>query len=402
MLARQHIRAWFAAGLVALLALPAARAAETLPPIHHVFVIVLENEGFDKTFGPKSEAPYLAKSLPAQGALLQQYFGTGHASLDNYLAMISGQAASSETRADCGIFADFVQTGTTPDGQAIGHGCVYPATIKTLADQLTKAGLGWRGYMEDMGNDPQREATSCGHAPIGEKDPTHRAEPPSTAVPKGDQYAARHDPFVYFHSVLDSPDCAKNVIRLEQLPADLKTVATTPEFSFITPNLCHDGHDEPCKNGEHGGLESADGFLKHWVPIITAAPAFKLDGLLIVTFDESDESSVAAKPEGGHIYTFDGASCCNQQPGPNLAAFPQHQSFGADEYVMGSFGGDRIGAVLLSRFIKPGTVSKTGYNHYSLLRSVEDLFHLDGHLGYAGQDGLASFGPDIFTRVAKR
>ena len=52
---------------------------------------------------------------------------------------------------------------------------------------------------------------------------------------------------------------------------------------------------------------------------------------------------------------------------------------------MASFGGDRIGAVLLSRFIKPGTVSKVGYNHFSLLKSMEDLFHLDGHLGYAGQ-----------------
>jgi hypothetical protein len=52
---------------------------------------------------------------------------------------------------------------------------------------------------------------------------------------------------------------------------------------------------------------------------------------------------------------------------------------------------------MLSPFISPGTVSKVPYNHYALLRSVEDLFGL-GHLGYAGQDGLKGFGADIFTR----
>jgi hypothetical protein len=63
-------------------------------------------------------------------------------------------------------------------------------------------------------------------------------------------------------------------------------------------------------------------------------------------------------------------------------------------------GGGRIGAVLVSPLIKPGTVSKTPYNHYSLLRSIEDIFGLD-YLGYAGQAGLKPFGADIFTGVAR-
>jgi phosphatidylinositol-3-phosphatase len=53
---------------------------------------------------------------------------------------------------------------------------------------------------------------------------------------------------------------------------------------------------------------------------------------------------------------------------------------------------------LMSPFIKPGTVSDVPYNHYSMLRSVEDLFGL-GHLGYAGEKGLASFGPDVYRRT---
>src|SRR5215467_11761558 len=90
--------------------------------IKHVFVIVLENEGFDTTFGPQSKAPYLSQTLTKAGVLLTQYYGTGHASLDNHIAMISGQAATPETRNDCFTYSDFAMTGTTPDGQAIGHG----------------------------------------------------------------------------------------------------------------------------------------------------------------------------------------------------------------------------------------------------------------------------------------
>jgi hypothetical protein len=310
--------------------------------------------------------------------------------------MISGQAATPETRADCRVFEDFVQTGTAPDGQVVGHGCVYPATVKTLAEQFAAASLDWRGYMEDMGNDPKRgAATSCGHPAIGAADLTQRAA-------ADDQYAARHNPFVYFHSIIDGPDCDRHVVRLDHLPADLESVASTPAFSFITPNLCHDGHDEPCRNGEHGGLESADDFLKQWVPVITNAPAFKRDGLLIVTFDESDATSRTTKLDGGMVVTYSGASCCNQRPGPNLGAFPQRNSYKSNDYVTQSFGGDRIGAVLISPFIAPGAVSTVGYNHYSMLRSIEDLFHLDGHLGYADQDGLTGFGADIFSTPPAR
>ena len=110
--------------LLCVLAVPAAASAgaPAAGPIDHVFVIVLENQGFETTFGARSEAPYLARTLTRRGVLLEQYFGIGHFSLDNYLAMISGQAASPETRDDCETFADFSASGTTADGQAIGRG----------------------------------------------------------------------------------------------------------------------------------------------------------------------------------------------------------------------------------------------------------------------------------------
>ncbi|HLJ86060.1 MAG TPA: alkaline phosphatase family protein [Candidatus Angelobacter sp.] len=358
--------------------------------IKHVFVIVLENEGFDKTFGPTSKAPFLSKTLTSQGVLLNQYFATGHVSLDNYIAMVSGQAATNQTRSDCQTFQDFVLTGMTPDGQAIGSGCVYPASIKTVADQLEAAGKTWRGYMGDMGNDPARESATCGHPALNAVDLTQVAEAPSVAVPLGDQYATRHDPFVYFHSIIDSPTCQSNVVNLNSLAHDLRRESTTPNFVFITPNLCDDGHDGPCKNGQPGGLVSADQFLQKWVPQIMASPAYQRDGLLIITFDESD-LTVTASASGGIVVGAKGQTCCSQQPGPNIGPFPQTTALSPTVTLQfNDFGGDRTGTVLISPFLKGGVVSNTPFNHYSMLKTWEDIFGLD-HLGYAGQPGLVSF-----------
>jgi hypothetical protein len=345
----------------------------TLPPIRHVFLIVLENKSFDGAFGPGSPAPYLAKTLPARGALLTQYYATGHWSLDNYIAMVSGQAPNPATQGDCPQPIEFEPSsrGLDAHGQILGIGCVYPAIVKTLPDQLEEARLTWKGFMEDLDRDPTRDdPQTCTAGRIGTTDETERAA-------AGDQYAAKHDPFVYFHTILDHPArCAAHVVGLQELPIDLRRIATTPNYSFITPNLCNDGHDARCADGETGGLAGIDRFLKKWVPVITRSPAFRKDGLLIITFDESD----GAAPDA-----FD--ACCNEQP---LATDPNRPGFRGP-------GGGRIGAVLLSPYIRPGTVSTVPYNHYSMLRTVEDIFDL-GHLGYAAEPDLRPFGTDVFIR----
>src|SRR6059058_5202578 len=87
--------------------LAGAPSAPAAPPIKHVFTIVLENKGFDETFGPSSPAKYLSKTLPSQGELLTQYYGIGHASLDNYIAMVSGQSPTPDNQADCPFYHDF-------------------------------------------------------------------------------------------------------------------------------------------------------------------------------------------------------------------------------------------------------------------------------------------------------
>jgi hypothetical protein len=258
--------------------------------------------------------------------------------------------------------------------------------VQTVGNQLTENGLSWKGYMEDMGNVASREAAVCGHPALNSQDKTQSAV-------AGDGYVSRHDPFVYFHSIIDDQTyCNSHVVPLGsttgQLPAgtpagttglaaDLSSVPTTPNLSFIVPNVCDDGHDFPCTNQTSGASADADidSFLSTWVPLITGSPAYQKDGLLVITFDES----------GGP--QSDSSSCCNEIPGPDTPL----------PGVTG-LGGGRVGAVVLSRLITPGTVSNVAYNHYSLLASLENNFGLP-RLGYAATTS-STFGKDIFGASA--
>ncbi len=298
---------------------PLSAAVTSPPPVRHVFVIVLENENVGTTFGQNTPSPYLSLELPKQGAILLHYFGTGHWSNDNYLSMISGQAPNSETQNDCQVYSDLRGDRFGEYGQLLGSGCVFPSNVSTVANQLDSAHLMWKGYMEDMGNDPQREAATCGRPQLGQKDGTQKAEAPSDRVPNGDAYASRHDPFVYFHS--NRGRCGAVQLARRTANRSRRRLFGRPtrrrNLAYIVPNLCNDGHDAPCKNGEPGSLISADQFLKHWVPLITASPAFQKDGLLIVTFDES-ELVYRGDPDGGQV-TFggDSSACCGERA-PNV------------------------------------------------------------------------------------
>jgi hypothetical protein len=156
------------------------------------------------------------------------------------------------------------------------------------------------------------------------------------------------------------------------LATDLTAASKTPKLSFITPNLCEDGHDYPCTNQPSGAsaLADIDNFLETWVPKITGSPAYARNGLLEIVFDEAASSEAQA--------------CCEEMPGPG-SPLPG---------VVGP-GGGRVGAVLLSPFIKPGTVSATPYNHYSSLASWETLLRLP-KLAYAATVP-STFGADVFA-----
>ena len=148
---------------------------------------------------------------------------------------------------------------------------------------------------------------------------------------------------------------------------------TRRNLSYITPDLCSDGHDAPCVDGRPGGLKSVNAFLKTWVPRILHSPAFKANGMLVITADESDG------PQS------DASSCCNEKAGPN-SALPG----------IAGMGGGQIGALVISRWVKPDSWSSTPYNHYSLLASLEDIFRRP-HLGFARQAGLHRFALDVYN-----
>ena len=328
-----------------------------------MFVVNIENKGFAETWGPSSAAPYLAQTLRSKGVLLHFYYGTAHHSEPNYVAQISGQGPNAQMQSDCRVYSAFKQHGTRWPGQAVGTGCVFPKDVDSLPLQMSHNGLSWKGYMEGM-------ARPCEHPRLNSQDTTQQAT--STH-----EYAARHDPFVYFRSITSRARyCTSHVVPLAQLRSDLQRVSTTPNLVYITPDLCDDGHDSPCANGEAGGLAAVNLWSRKWVPKILASPAFRRDGLLIITADES------AGPQS------DASACCGEDTGVN-----------APSPGISGPGGGRIGALVISRWTRPGSSSRVEYNHYSLLATIEHIFGLP-RLGYARSPHVAPFGRDVFNRAS--
>jgi hypothetical protein len=301
--------------------------------IKHVWLIILENKSYDATFTGLNNNTYLWKTLPAQGVLLKNYYGTGHFSLDNYISMVSGQATQQDTQADCPLYDSFsgkvdtsgnlffdknygqVVSNAGPNAAAGTNGCVYPSSVPTLFNQLDAAHVSWKGYAQDLGNPdasgPVHDAGTqyCG-APYAAPGATgSTAQPNPGSANATDQYVPKHFPFPWFESILQSGDCndahiANLFSAANGLYHDLQSESDTPAFSWISPNNCSDAHDAVCHGNNlsggwsspvtpnapvnyTGGLYASDLFLEHVVPEIEASPAFKDGGLIDVTFDEA-------------------------------------------------------------------------------------------------------------------
>jgi hypothetical protein len=196
---------------------PPPAAAASATSTAHVFVIVMENRNFAEAIAQ----PYTAQ-LAATYAVATDYHAVAHPSLPNYLALSSGST-----------------WGITDDG----YHALPPGG---LGAQLTQHGVSWRAYMEGMG---------------------------SNCLANKDEYAVKHNPFAYYGG-----RCPSNVVPMTGLEADL--AAGTPGFVWITPDLCHDGHD--CSSA------AADDYLKTLVPKILASSAWREGGTLFVVWDEDD------------------------------------------------------------------------------------------------------------------
>ncbi len=344
-------------------------SATKLPAVKHVFVIMLSDQPYASVFGPSSAAPYLSRTLEHKGELLVRYDAVAHEELANEVALLSGQGPTAETAANCPNYTEITPTGSGADEQVLGAGCVYPSSTPTLGGQLAAKHLSWRAYIQGI-DEAGTQIDACAHPTLGQADPT-AVQTASTGP-----YATFRNPFVYFASVLDSPACAADDVGLANLRSDLSKVGSTPSFSYIVPDRCHDGNPTPCTAGAPAGMAPADTFLAQVVPEITASKAYNEDGLLVITVDEAPSSGEFA----------DSSSCCGQPLFPNA---PSTTLSGAPR------GGGAVGALLLSPFVKGATTSQEQFNHFSLLRTIEDLFGLK-HLGYAALPEVKSFEPSMF------
>jgi hypothetical protein len=302
--------------------------------VKHVFVVSLASSGYDAAFGATPQMPYLAGTLRPRGTLLSGYTLLDPAALPNSIAAVGGQPPTPETKADCPDYGK----------------CVYSAETLTLADQLGIAKFSWRAYMEGMANPETGTPDNCVYPQPG--------APPATTT---GGYAATLNPFVYFHSLLDLGDCSANDVPLTQLEKDLKTAKSTPNYSYVSPDLCNAGVSGQCAPGTPEGAASADAFLATLVPKILASPAYKADGLLIVSFGQANPAPIDPATGAPVVTTTD----------------PK-----------------RVGALLVSRFLSPGSTDAVAYNPYSLLASTEDLFGLS-RLEKAGGAKVKSFAPAL-------
>jgi hypothetical protein len=222
--------------------------------IKHVWLIILENKSYDATFTGLNQNSYLWKTLPKQGVLLKNYYGTGHFSMDNYVSMVSGQSPNQDTQEDCSVSNFTVGPNSTIDskgslftnrnyGQVSSpanaaqpsganapngkNGCTYPTDVPTLFNQLNAAGKTWKGYAQDIGGAqapgstsfqantvPDREAAVCAGPGTSANNPDTNPTSMSANLPPGvtsltgtqpnDQYVAKHFPFPWFQSLTGS------------------------------------------------------------------------------------------------------------------------------------------------------------------------------------------------------
>jgi phosphatidylinositol-3-phosphatase len=324
-----------------------------LPEVKHVFLIVLGENGYEETFGEKSQSPYFKEELPGQGELLTNYYAVTKGELANEIAMISGQGPTPETAANCPTYADVSPGTESTEGQVEGNGCTYSATTKTLPEQLAEKELTWRAYVDK--NETGEEAPLPVNQPAG-------------------CFATWRNPFAYFHSIVDAGECDEGDPGLAQLAKDLALKPEKfPTLAYVSPT--------PPTTANPAASEEE---LKTIIPSIQSSFAYKDGGLIVITSAQAPQEGEGA----------DSSGCCISPEYPNLP--PAEAKEEAAGPVKETGGGGRVGAVLISPFIEAGTTSETYFNHFSLLATVEELFGLE-KIGYAAEPAITGFDESIFN-----
>jgi phospholipase C len=298
--------------------MPVVTQAQTqMSNVKHVFIILMENHNWtgdnsaasagDPDLKGSSLAPYINSLIPLR-AHAEQYFNPpgNHPSLPNYLWLEAGT--------NLGVTADVV-----PSAAGV-------TTTQHLVTQLVNhsPAVTWKAYAEpDFGN------------------------PDFTDCPQNfNELDVNHVPFAYFPDTTDglstsSPNCIAHVVPYSHLATDL-AAGTVAQYNFITPNLCHDGHEavSPCASGENSdNTRRADDWLSVEVPKILNSTVYQTDGALFILWDEAEDG--------------------------------------------GNFSDGPIGMFVLSPFAKTNYQNSIHYDHSSMVKTFQEIFGVTPLLGGA-------------------
>jgi hypothetical protein len=318
---------------------PADRA---VPRYDHVFVIIEENKNYEQILDPKT-APNIAR-LAAEYGNATRFYGEVHPSEGNYVALLGGDTIGIHD--DDAYYCRPGKVDPECPGAAQPGYADHTAHAPHLGLQLERKGLDWKGYYEDIPA-PGSLAVNAG-GPHFDGKRSHAL------------YASKHSGFLNFASVQDDPRRAEHLVGFKQLDADLAS-DRLPAFALIVPNQCNEMHGlapgpdtpEDCSNTA-GLIARGDKVTADLVARIQATKAWRSDQnvAIVITFDEGSGKS----REG----------CCGITPD-----------------APSNFGGGHIPTVVITNHGPRGVADDTPYSHYSLLRTLEDAFGVEEHLGHA-------------------
>lgn len=328
--------------------------------LDHVFVIMLENHSRGDVIGDP-DMPYTT-SLAHEYGQATRYYGVTHPSEPNYIAATSGSTWS--TNDDDG----WNSGNHYPNPDVAGNH--YPHT--NIVDQLAAHHIGWAAYMDAL--------PAAGYLPDDWPD-----KPGVDPL-----YQSKHDPFILYDDIRSNPRRRAHIKPYARMSRDLDS-PHPPRYVWISPDLCHDlhggvgeavaGHPEtPCPYGdaihqdpaENSLQHKADAFVHGAVETITHSRAWTGRSVIVIVADENDFDP--SNSSTGEWQTAEG--CCDS---PSL---PPGDRYVSPSWPGGRYGGGLSPAIVISRHGPRHATDDTPYNHYSLLRTVEQGFGLP-YLGYA-------------------
>jgi phospholipase C len=295
--------------LIGTAAAPAARPhSDKTQHVGHVFVIMMENTGIEALLG-NPNAPWINQAVQKYG-VAGNYYGVTHPSQPNYIAATAG---------------------TT---QGVPNDNDVTVDLPNIVDQLESHGKSWKGYMESYALCATKFDHACGNQ----------------------LYERKHNPFISFADVQNSPSRLAKLVDFSQFATDLAS-NHVPDYSWISPNQCNDMHGrggggtaDPCDfSNEQLLIAAGDTFLANTVGEITSSKAWGPNSVIFITWDESDFTGSPTDFGFG-----DTRGCCNANPG----------------------GGHVLTLVISGHRQHQARASFTPYNHYSMLRTIEDSWHL--------------------------